>query len=201
MPPEAAPPIAFDVTPRFRIVHHAGAADARSIVLVPSAAFGDGRHESTQMCLMALAAFAPGAGFRMLDVGSGSGILSIAAAKLGGHSLGVEIDPAANAVARTNACASGVADAVAFDTSWPDGPFDVVVANILRDVLLELADDIVHRLASGGLLVLAGLVSTDVPVVLARYAPALGNRRPDIFERSSWRTLLWRASPSSRAST
>jgi ribosomal protein L11 methyltransferase len=144
------------------------------------------------MCLQALAVFAPRGRFRMLDVGSGSGILSIAAAKLGGEAVGVEIDAEANEIAAENARRSGVADRVAFGDAWPGGCFEVVVANILRTVLVDLANDIVLRLAPAGVLVLSGLVSTDVPETVARYAPLLDGRRPEIFERGPWRTLVWR---------
>lgn len=161
---------------------------------VPSQAWGDGRHASTRMCLQALAAFAPRTPFRMLDVGSGSGLLAMAAAKLGGDAVGVEIEAEANVVAAENARLSGVAEHVRFGTVWPpcEAPFDVVVANILRSVLLALAGDIVARLRPGGLLVLSGLVSTDVPEIVARYAPLLGGRRPEIFDRAEWRALVWR---------
>ena len=183
-----------EIPPRFRVATPPHPPDERTIVLVPSGAFGDGRHESTRMCVQALAAFAPKGPFRMLDVGSGTGILSIVAAKLGGQAVGVEIDEAANAVAAENARLSDVADRVVFGTAWPGGRFDVVAANILRDVLLALADDVVGRLAPSGMLVLSGLVSTDVPAIVARYAPALGASRPDVFERDPWRTLVWRTS-------
>jgi ribosomal protein L11 methyltransferase len=59
-------------------------------------------------------------------------------------------------------------------------------------VLLELAPSIVARLAPLGTLILSGLVSTDVPEIVARYAPLLDGRRPEIFERGAWRTLVWR---------
>lgn len=180
-----------EVPPRFRVASE-GSADERTIVIVPIGAFGDGRHESTRMCLQALAAFAPRAPFRMLDVGSGSGILSIAAAKLGGEAVGVEIDEAANAVARENAARSGVERRVGFGTAWPEGRFDLVAANILRAVLVELADSIALSLSPGGVAVLSGLVSTDVPEIVATYAPRLEGRRPEVFERGVWRTLVWR---------
>ncbi|XXX76833.1 50S ribosomal protein L11 methyltransferase [Sorangium sp. So ce134] len=184
----------IDVPPRFRVV--AGPWDAevdeRTIVLGPGHAFGDGRHETTRMCLQALAAFAPRSGFRLFDVGSGTGILSIAAAKLGGEAIGVDIDAAAIAIAAESARRSGVEARVRFATAWPDGTFDIVVANILRDVLAELAPLIVARLAPAGTLILSGLVSTDVPEIVARYAPLLAGRRPEIFERGAWRTLVWR---------
>lgn len=184
----------IDVPPRFRVVAGPwdGEVDERTIVLGPSHAFGDGRHESTRMCLQALAAFAPRSGFRLLDVGSGTGILSIAAAKLGGEAIGVDIDAAAIAIAAESARRSGVEARVRFATAWPDGTFDIVVANILRDVLAELAPLIVARLAPMGTLILSGLVSTDVPEMVARYAPLLAGRRPEIFERDAWRTLVWR---------
>lgn len=192
-PPEGLP-VVLDIPPRLRVLLGSweGEPDARTIVLTPSPAFGDGRHETTRMCLQALAVFAPRDRFRMLDVGSGSGILSIAAAKLGGEAVGVEIDAEANEVAAENARRSGVADRVTFGHAWPNGRFEVVVANILRAVLVDLADDIVLRLAPGGLLILSGLVSTDVPETVARYASLLEGRRPEIFERGPWRTLVWR---------
>ncbi|WP_437316903.1 50S ribosomal protein L11 methyltransferase [Sorangium sp. So ce385] len=187
-------PTIVEVPPRFRVVTGPwdAEADERTIVLGPSHAFGDGRHESTRMCLQALAAFAPRGGFRLLDVGSGTGILSIAAAKLGGEAIGVDIDAAAIAISAENARRSAVEARVRFATTWPDGSFDIVVANILRDVLTELAPLIAARLAPLGTLILSGLVSTDVPEIVARYAPLLAGRRPEIFERGAWRTLVWR---------
>ncbi|WP_437953046.1 50S ribosomal protein L11 methyltransferase [Sorangium sp. So ce296] len=187
-------PTIVEVPARFRVVTGPwdAEADERTIVLGPSHAFGDGRHESTRMCLQALAAFAPRGGFRLLDVGSGTGILSIAAAKLGGEAIGVDIDAAAIAISAENARRSAVEARVRFATTWPDGSFDIVVANILRDVLTELAPLIAARLAPLGTLILSGLVSTDVPEIVARYAPLLAGRRPEIFERGAWRTLVWR---------
>ncbi|WP_437676959.1 50S ribosomal protein L11 methyltransferase [Sorangium sp. So ce131] len=187
-------PAIIDVPPRFRVVTGPWDAeiDERTIVLGPSHAFGDGRHESTRMCLQALASFAPRGGFRLFDVGSGTGILSIGAAKLGGEAVGVDIDDAAIGIAEGNARRSGVEGRVSFATTWPDGTFDIVVANILRDVLTALAPRVVARLAPTGTLILSGLVSTDVPEIVARYAPLLAGSRPEIFERNTWRTLVWR---------
>ncbi|WP_437330720.1 50S ribosomal protein L11 methyltransferase [Sorangium sp. So ce381] len=187
-------PTIVEVPPRFRVITDSRDAevDERTIVLGPSHAFGDGRHESTRMCLQALASFAPRSGFRLFDVGSGTGILSIGAAKLGGEAIGVDIDAAANAIAADNAQRNAVEARVSFSATWPDGTFDIVVANILRDVLTALAPRIVARLAPRGTLILSGLVSTDVPEIVARYAPLLAGRRPEIFERGAWRALVWR---------
>ena len=135
------------------------------------------------MCLQALAAFAPRDGFRLLDVGSGTARSRRRSRRrsLGGHAVGVEIDPVANDVARRNAERNLVSASLTFSEDWPAGlvdhearalegragAFDVVVANILRDILLLLAPEIAPRLAAGGLLVLSGLVSTDVPAIIA----------------------------------
>jgi ribosomal protein L11 methyltransferase len=164
--------------------------------LGPGSGFGDGSHPSTQLCLQAIAALSPrGSAWRMLDFGSGSGILSIAAARLGASIDAVEIEPGAIEHAARNVDANGVRDRVrplrTIDAAA--GPFDLVVANILRAVLVAFAEPLASALARGGALVLAGLVSTDVPEVTARYARLLGGMRPEVYERSEWRALVWRS--------
>ena len=177
--------------------------DGLRILVCPGAGFGDGAPPTPQVCLQAIAALAPGgwqaAGdtrrpWRMLDFGSGTGILSIGAALLGADVVGVEIEAVAIATAAANATRNGVAARVRFTRRLADapGPFDLVVANILRPVLLAHADDLVARLASGGGLVLSGLVRTDVPEVGACYAHLLGGRRPEVYRRGDWCALAWR---------
>ena len=196
---ESASSDIVEIPPRFRVVPPSCKVpvDGISIVLGPSSAFGDGRHETTQLCLQAIAALAPrGKGdWRLLDFGSGSGILSIGAAKLGAIALGVEIDEAAIASAEENAGLSSVGDRVTFARTLEEASstFDIVVANILRRVLLDAAAALVARLSTTGGLILSGLVSTDVPEVSARYARHLDGRRPEIYERGEWRALVWRA--------
>jgi ribosomal protein L11 methyltransferase len=170
---------------------------AGAILIEPGPGFGDGTHETTQVCLQALAALAPRTGpWRMLDFGSGSGILSIAAARLGAVVDAVEIDSLAAAHGERNATANGVSDRIralrTLEQTRP--PFDFVVANILRAVLLDFAGALVERMAAGAALVLSGLVSTDVPEVSVRYASRLGGERPEVYERGEWRALLWRQS-------
>lgn len=166
------------------------------IVLADSRVFGDGSHETTRLSLEAVSALAPRgvAGFRLLDFGSGTGILAIAAAMRGACSIGVEIDEAALAVAQENARLNGVSERVEFVRALDEatGTFELVVANILCGVLVAFADSLVSRVAPDGALVLCGLVATDVPVAVATYAPLLG-RRPEIYERAEWRALVWRA--------
>lgn len=167
-----------------------------AIVIEPGTSFGDGSHPTTQLCLQALAALAPRqqTGWRMLDFGSGSGVLAIAAARLGAEVDAIEIDPAAIAEAERNAQLSGVGDRIRCSRTLDGvtGPFELIVANILQPVLLEYAVGLAGRLAIGGTLVLSGLVATDAPVLSARYAPLLSGVRPEIFELGEWRALVWR---------
>jgi ribosomal protein L11 methyltransferase len=162
--------------------------------------FGDGTHPTTQVCLQAIQFLAPrDRAWRMLDFGSGSGILSIRAAQLGASVLAVEIDPAAMEHGRSNAGANGVAHRIEHSRTLDaaPGPFDLIVANILRAVLLTFAERVAARLSPAGALVLSGLVSTDVPELSARYSPLMDrpgrNARPEIYERGDWRALVWRA--------
>jgi ribosomal protein L11 methyltransferase len=129
----------------------------------------------------------------MLDFGSGSGILAIAAARLGAEVDAIEIDSAAVANAEENVRLNGVGEKVRFSPRLDDarGPYALSVANILRPVLLEFAQALAARVAPGGTLVLSGLVATDVPEVSVRYAGLLGGARPDIYQRGDWRALVW----------
>jgi ribosomal protein L11 methyltransferase len=172
---------------------------ATKIRLADSRAFGDGSHETTRLSLEALNALAPRdrEDWRLLDFGSGSGILAIAAAMRGATAIGVEIDEAALEVSTHNAQLNEVAARTSFVRSLDDapGPFDLVIANILSGVLVAFADALVARMATNGALVLCGLVATDGPVVIAKYRPLLDGRRPEIYERGEWRALVWRAPP------
>jgi ribosomal protein L11 methyltransferase len=198
MRPSVRPALA--IPPRWTIASTPPASDATStspfdLVLPPGPGFGDGTHETTYLCLQALAALAPRMGpWQMLDFGSGSGILSIGAARLGATVHAVEIDAHAMAHAETGARINGVTERIRHMRTLDDapGPFELVVANILRQVLLDFAGALVARLAPGAALVLSGLISTDVPEVVARYSPLLEGLRPDVVERGEWRTLAWR---------
>jgi ribosomal protein L11 methyltransferase len=170
-----------------------------AIRLFEGAGFGDGAHPTTQLCLQAIAALAPRRPFRLLDFGSGSGILSIAAAA---HfdALVDAVESDARAVQhadrniRANAVESRVRQLRALDAAA--APFDFIVANILRSVLLAHALPLAAALAPTGTLVLSGLVSTDVPDLIARYTPLCGGRRPDVYARDEWRALVWQRTSS-----
>lgn len=189
--------IGIRVAPRWQVVSPDGAVDpgAMPIRLDAGPGFGDGSHPTTQLCLEAIAALARrDQPWRLLDVGSGSGILSIAGAALGAMVDAVEIDAGAREHAMGCFRSNGVEDRVRSFSSLGEvvGPFDLIVANVWRAVLLQLAEDIARLRAPGGSFLLSGLVSTDVPEVSVRYAGLLDGQRPEIYERDEWRALLWR---------
>jgi ribosomal protein L11 methyltransferase len=164
----------------------------------PGAGFGTGTHETTQLCLRAIGERAVRAGGRLkgervLDFGSGSGILSIGAALAGGDVIGVEIDPLAIDNAVENAAINGVKVEFARTLEAAQGPYPVVIANILKPVLLEFAPELVRRLDSraSGTVILSGLIETDVADVSAKYSALLGGRVPRKHELNEWRALVW----------
>ena len=129
--------------------------------LDPGRAFGSGSHPTSRMLLGVLER-SDLAGVTVLDVGTGSGILAIAAVLLGArHAVGVDIDPEAIAVAERNALANGVADRTDFSTTAlerVDGDFDLVVANLSAATLAQLARPLLDRMAPHAKLVLSGLL-------------------------------------------
>jgi ribosomal protein L11 methyltransferase len=143
------------------------------VALDPGLAFGTGTHPSTALCLEWLAA-APLAGRSVLDYGCGSGLLAIAALKLGAaRATAVDIDPQALLATRENALANGVGDRLDARAAadFAQAPHDVVVANILAGPLVALAPRLCAALAPGGDIVLAGLLEAHAAEVAAAYAP------------------------------
>lgn len=143
------------------------AASPGEVVLTidPGQAFGTGTHETTRMCLQLIEEVydsPPGPG-RVLDIGTGTGILGIAAAKLGAScALGVDTDPKAVETAEENARTNGVAERFAstfMPLSTIEGSYDLVVANILAEILIDMKKDLVSRCAPGGYLVLSGILT------------------------------------------
>ena len=147
------------VAPVWRDVTVAG--DRVVLRIDPGPCFGSGDHPTTRMLLAELARrVVPGVG--VLDVGTGSGILAVAAAVLGAAvAVGVDIDPAAVEVAAANAAANAVSARVAVSTMPVEevtGCFDLVVANLSAGVLAELAAALWARVSGGGLLLVSGLL-------------------------------------------
>ena len=145
------------------------------LTLDPGLAFGTGSHPTTRLCLGWLAACLR-RGESVLDYGCGSGILAIAAAKLGaGDVAGVDVDPQAIVASRANAQRNDVVATFALpDGLPPSGPaaaaFDVVVANILANPLRLLAPVLAGRVRPGGRIVLSGVLETQAGAVIEVYA-------------------------------
>ena len=141
----------FIIVPSWLVDDHQPDDDEIMIVLDPGRAFGTGHHATTAMCLELLEDIDRTSGLddqQVADIGCGSGILAIAAAKLGASAAGVDTDPAAIAVTNENAAANGVTVSTTVGSSDVlGGRYDVVVANIITDAIAELAADLT-RLAS-----------------------------------------------------
>ena len=154
---------------------HAAPSEARHVIkLDPGMAFGTGTHPTTALCLDWLGDSAGVAGATVLDYGCGSGILAIAAARLGAATVtGLDIDPDACAVARENAGANGcpTIEFILPGALLPGGRFDVLVANILLNPLLALAGDLASRVVPGGRIGLSGILAEQLPELAQAYAP------------------------------
>ncbi len=153
------------------------------LALDPGMAFGTGLHPTTRLCLAALEGLADrgvltggaadGGPTRVLDVGSGSGILSIAAAKLGARGvLAVDVDPIAVEASAANARRNRLARVIrAREGSAPtgEGPFDVILANLIASLLVTLADGLVADLRPGGVLLASGIFANREADVVAAF--------------------------------
>lgn len=151
--------------------HQAPDPDALVLVLDPGMAFGTGSHPTTRLCLEWLERTVT-PGVSLLDYGCGSGVLAIAAAKLGATEVvGIDIDKQAITAATSNATSNQVS-AHFFDSASPvEGEYDIVVANILANPLKALAPAIVGHVSPGGLLALSGILVEQSDDLIAIYAP------------------------------
>ncbi len=158
-------------------VDHEPAAGQVVIRLDPGQAFGTGHHETTRLCLALLDGLV-GPGVRVLDVGTGSGILAIAAVKLGAAAVdAVDIDPVAAEVAAANCAANGVGEQVRvwagrLEPGDIGAPYDLVVSNISPEANIGLVPVFERAVRPGGDLLLSGVLEPDVPRVSAACAAA-----------------------------
>lgn len=167
------------VTERLWIVpswHVAPDPSAINLVLDPGLAFGTGSHPTTFLCLEWLTQNLHG-GETLLDYGCGSGILAIAAARLGaGRVLAIDIDENALIAANDNATTNGVVLELHHSREHIAERFDIVVANILTNPLCVLASLLAARLKPGGRLVLSGILESQSQQIIDAYAPFIGLR-------------------------
>lgn len=159
------------------------------IIMDPGMAFGTGSHPTTRLCLASLETYVK-PGMAVADIGTGSGILSIAAAKLGASTVKAnDIDTLAVGIAQKNVRENGVNVEVGVDL--PQGVFDVVVANILADVIIGLSDELDARLAPTGTLIVSGIIDTREADVSAALQ-ARGLSLVEVRRESEWVAIIVR---------
>jgi len=173
------------------------------VILDPGLTFGTGAHPSTQMVMEAMEALV-GPGDICLDLGSGSGILSLVALRLGaGKAIGVDIDPKAEDIARENAAYNGFAapeftaltgnvteDRSLMDTLAKD-EYDLVLVNIVADVIIGLAPVLPNFLSKKSTLICSGILDTRLSDVLAALKQA-GLKICSVQEKEDWRCVIAR---------
>lgn len=164
-------------------------ADKNALVLKidPGMAFGTGHHETTTLCARAVLAEVRAGKKQVLDVGTGTGILAMIAAKAGATDIvGTDNDPLACEVARENLAKNGFDFEITEKTPDAFGPrFDLVVANILANPLIELAPQIIKALKPGGVLLLSGILTTQAEKVQHAYE-ALGLKHQETTQLGDW---------------
>ena len=180
--------------------HDRGKARAGEIAIEIDAgqAFGTGHHGTTAGCLeiieKVMRARQPR---KVLDLGTGSGVLAIAARKLApARVLATDIDPVATRVARENVRLNGIASGIALETATGfhstafrrQGPFDLIIANILARPLMRMAPQLAEHLAPGGQVVLSGILANQRWKVIAAYNGA-GLRHVHTIWRNGWVTI------------
>ena len=172
------------------------------VELDPGMAFGTGTHPTTRLCMLALEG-AVRDGDRVLDVGTGTGILAIAAALLADVRVdAVDIEPVSVRSARENVERNGLAGRVTIEqgSAGPDdpfpGPYDVVLANIIARVLIEIREGLVARAAPGGVLLLSGIIEDKEAAVRSAF-DALGMRLEERTTEEDWISLRYRRPPAS----
>ena len=163
--------------------------DDLPIVVDPGMAFGTGSHPTTQLCLVALEEFVKPS-CTVADIGTGSGILAIAASKLGAASVAAnDNDPLAVQIARENAVVNGVSIQIA--ETLPAGPYAVVVANILADVIIGMAGPLAAWTQPGGTLIASGIIDTRESDVRQAVEGA-GFTSKDTRHQGEWVALIFK---------
>lgn len=176
------------------------AAGSITLVLDAALAFGSGEHATTRLCLRALERVAPRRPHRILDLGTGTGVLAMAAARLLRRPvLAADIDPWSVRTAAANAQRNGLRLLVrthradGWRTGWPRraGPYDLVLANILAGPLAAMAPELAAHLAAGGSAILSGLLARQAAWVLAAHR-AQGLVLERRLDEGGWTALILR---------
>jgi ribosomal protein L11 methyltransferase len=192
------------VTPRLVIAppweNYEPGPEERVVTVYPGMAFGTGRHPTTLLCLRALEEVWEGRlpqaadPWQVLDVGTGTGILALAAARLGAGVLAIDIDPEAVAAALENVRLNNLLDRV-----WVEETplahlrqkFALILANITAPDLLHMAEALTGRLLSQGVLIISGFLEEDAPALEGRYL-AQGLHKEEYLSQEDWGALIFR---------
>ncbi len=164
--------------------------DLINIIIDPALAFGSGHHETTSTCLQAISQYVK-SGDKAIDVGCGSGILGIAAAKMGAQCDLCDTDP----VAIENTKENFVTNNISYDKMWTGSvtqtkeQYDVVIANIVADVLVMISSDLKKSLKDNGILILSGILDKYHDKVLKKYENL---ELVDTIQKNEWVTLVLR---------
>ena len=159
------------------------------IEIDPGQAFGTGTHETTSLCIKLMEKYSA-EGKKVLDVGCGSGILSIAAGLLGAKDvLGIEIDPVAVPIARENVALNGLSDRVSVRlgdlTKGVDYKADIIVANLMADLVMALSKDAARHLEKGGIYISSGIL-VEKEELVRRAIEDCGFEIVEIAEDGDW---------------
>lgn len=188
---------AIDVGENFTIVPSWLKSDTARIPLIidPGMVFGTGHHESTRTSLVLIEKFAGQVSKNsFLDIGTGSGILSIAASRLGFRNVtGIDIDPLAVDAAQRNADANGLTNIEIREGTIRDvsGPFDMIAANLLSEILIDIAGELASHLGSEGIAILSGILSGQEEGVINAMKAACLELKEEIVD-GKWVSLVFR---------
>jgi ribosomal protein L11 methyltransferase len=170
------------------------------LIIYPGMAFGTGRHPTTVLCLKALEQVwdqslprEPGP-WQVLDVGTGTGILALAAARLGAGVLAIDVDPEAVAAALENVRLNALQDKILVEATPLNSlrqQFALILANLTAPDLHQLAEALSGRLLGGGALIISGFLEEDLPSLKARYL-ALGLKESGFLSDENWGALIMR---------
>jgi ribosomal protein L11 methyltransferase len=164
-----------------------------SIIIDPGMAFGTGHHETTQRCLTIIEKLSEGGRISFLDVGTGTGILAIGAAKLGlGPVTAVDIDPLAVDLAQRNAGINKL-DGITISEGGIEkvnGSFDIIMANLISELLIRISHEIARHVNPGGTVILSGMITGQENGVINAMGKA-GLALEEKFVDDKWVTLLF----------
>ncbi len=166
------------------------------IEINPGWAFGKGNHPTTKLCIQALEKiFKEGNVKTALDVGCGSGVLSIASAALGAeHIVGVDIDNAITLEANSNTEKNGFSSKINIVLGSVEdvpGEFDLVVANILIDSILAISEELIKRTSPSGTILLSGIKDEQKQRAINRFTE-LGYKLEEVFSENEWVALVFK---------